>query len=51
MSNNSDQRKNKVVPLFIAFAILFIIAFGLGVIIGKGLLETTIVALLILLVS
>ena len=37
MSNNSNPGKKKVVPLFIAFAILFIIVFGLGVIIGKGL--------------
>lgn len=38
MSNyNNGPKKSKIVPLFIAFAILFVVVFGLGVIIGKGL--------------
>jgi cell division septation protein DedD len=38
MSNNNSSPKNsKIVPLFITFAILFVVVFGLGVIIGKGL--------------
>ncbi|MGB3728367.1 MAG: hypothetical protein WBA70_03850, partial [Thermodesulfobacteriota bacterium] len=37
MSNNSGPKNSKIVPLFITFAILFVVVFGLGVIIGKGL--------------
>lgn len=38
MSNyNRSPKKSKIVPLFITFAILFIVVFALGVIIGKGL--------------
>jgi len=38
MSNNKRSPKNsKIVSLFITFAILFIVVFTLGVIIGKGL--------------
>ncbi len=38
MSNNkSDQKKGKLVPLLFTFAVLFIIVFALGIIIGKGL--------------
>ncbi len=38
MSNNNPSPKNsKIVPLFLAFAILFIVVFTLGIIIGRGL--------------
>jgi len=37
MSNNSGPKNSKIVSLFITFAILFVVVFGLGVIIGKGL--------------
>jgi len=37
MSNNSGPKNSKIVYLFITFAILFIVVFSLGVIIGKGL--------------
>jgi len=37
MSNNSGPKNSKIVSLFITFAILFIVVFSLGVIIGKGL--------------
>ncbi|MGB2692477.1 MAG: SPOR domain-containing protein [Thermodesulfobacteriota bacterium] len=36
-NNNSGPKNSKIVPLFITFAILFVVVFGLGVIIGKGL--------------
>ena len=38
MSNNkSDQKRGKLVPLLFTFAILFIVVFALGIIIGKGM--------------
>lgn len=37
MSRNNGPKKSKLVPLFITFAILFIVVFALGVIVGKGL--------------
>lgn len=36
-NNNSGPKNSKIIPLFITFAILFVVVFGLGVIIGKGL--------------
>ena len=36
-NNNSGPKNSKIFPLFITFAILFVVVFGLGVIIGKGL--------------
>ncbi len=36
-NNNSGPKNSKIISLFITFAILFVIVFGLGVIIGKGL--------------
>ncbi len=37
MSNNSGTNNSKIISLFITFAVLFIVVFSLGVIIGKGL--------------
>ena len=37
--NRPNSRKSKIVPLFITFAVLFIVVFALGIIIGKGLGE------------
>ena len=37
MSNNRGPKNSKIIPLFITFAILFVVVFALGVIIGKGL--------------
>ncbi|MCH7949552.1 MAG: SPOR domain-containing protein [Candidatus Dadabacteria bacterium] len=37
MSNNSGPNNSKIISLFITFAVLFIVVFSLGVIIGKGL--------------
>jgi len=37
MSNNSGTSNSKIISLFITFAVLFIVVFSLGVIIGKGL--------------
>jgi len=37
MSNNSGTYNSKIISLFITFAVLFIVVFSLGVIIGKGL--------------
>ena len=37
MSKNRGSKNSKIVPLFITFAILFVVVFALGVIIGKGL--------------
>lgn len=37
MSKNRSPKNSKIIPLFITFAILFIVVFALGVIIGKGL--------------
>jgi len=37
MSKNRGPKNSKIIPLFITFAILFIVVFALGVIIGKGL--------------
>ena len=34
-----SSKKSKIVPLFVTFAILFIVVFALGIIIGKGLGE------------
>jgi cell division septation protein DedD len=39
MSNNTDPGNTRVIPLFIAFLILFVVLFSLGVIVGKGLSE------------
>ena len=36
-NNNSGPKNSKIIPLFITFTILFVVVFGLGVIIGKGL--------------
>lgn len=36
-NNNSGPKNSKIISLFITFAILFVVVFGLGVIIGKGL--------------
>lgn len=36
-NNNSGPKNSKIVSLFITFAVLFIVVFSLGVIIGKGL--------------
>ncbi len=36
-NNNSGPKNSKIIPLFITFVILFVVVFGLGVIIGKGL--------------
>lgn len=35
--NNSSPKNSKIIPLFITFAILFIVVFALGIIVGKGL--------------
>jgi len=37
MSKNRWPKNSKIIPLFITFAILFVVVFALGVIIGKGL--------------
>lgn len=37
MSNNTDPGNTRVISLFIAFLILFVVLFSLGVIVGKGL--------------
>jgi len=37
MSKNRRSKNSKIIPLFITFAILFVVVFALGVIIGKGL--------------
>jgi len=36
-NNNSGPKNSKIISLFITFAVLFVVVFGLGVIIGKGL--------------
>ncbi len=37
MSKNRGSKNSKIIPLFITFAILFIVVFVFGVIIGKGI--------------
>ncbi len=37
--NRPSSKKSKIVPLFVTFAVLFIVVFALGIIIGKGLGE------------
>lgn len=37
MSNRRNPKNSKIISLFVTFAVLFIIVFALGVIIGKGL--------------
>lgn len=37
MSNKGNKKNSKIISLFVTFAILFVVVFALGVIIGKGL--------------